>query len=279
MRRRPARSRATRTLSLPTAELRRHDRRRRRARAHRLHRRHHRQRRYARRFASPPTCSCSATPIQKGLVPVSAAAIEKAIELNAVAVSMPTSRRSPGADARPTTGAAGRAAAVAQANPDRVATISQQRSTRSISQAASVSPDRLSGRRLCGALQGVRAARARRRIAQHGRTRRTYRGRRALLLKLLAYKDEYEVRAALHRRHVPEGDRRRSSRATISSNSTLAPPLIKPSGIRDRRTSKNEDVRAVDAARLSHARQACGICGARGSTSSAIARIGRWSAS
>ena len=137
-------------FSLPTERLKRTITRRCRPRQDAFHRRHAASRPRCSGSRSAPTCSWSATPISSARMPLSAAAIERAIELNGEAVAMNKAAFHWGRRA-----AVDRAAVEALARP--AAAVAERRAAplgivRRDGRAAGEVPHRLSGCRLRGAL-------------------------------------------------------------------------------------------------------------------------------
>ena len=153
---------------------------------------------------------------QKGLVPVSREAIERAIELNEVAIESNKRSFSWGRVAAVDPAAVERAARPSAPIALRTAVADAGRDRRPARRV----PHRLPERRLCEALfrpgrQGpVSGSGARR------RPERPRRGGRALCLQADGLQGRVRGRAPLHRRHVPQRASAASSTATTRSNST-----------------------------------------------------------
>ena len=185
---------------------------------------------------------------QLGALPLSADAIEQAIELNGEAVAMNLAAfrwgRRAALDPR-----RGRGAGQARAG-DRERRAAAVAVVRRDGRAARRVPHRLSERRLCGALP--RAGRARCKAAEAAKApgkMRARRSGRALSVQADGLQGRVRGRAALHRRHrsckqVDERVRRRQSRA---SNSISRRRCSRASDKRHRRAAQ-DDVRPVDAA-------------------------------
>ena len=183
---------------------------------------------------------------QLGALPLSADAIEQAIELNGEAVAMNLAAFQLGPPRR------ARSAAVEALAKPAPETATRTRAAVAVvrrdGRAARRIPHRLSERRLCGALP--RAGRA----GEGGRSRegagpeRARRGGRALSVQADGLQGRVRGRAALHRRQFPRAGRRTSSTATSSRfEFHLAPPLLRARTTGDRRAAEDE-LRPVDAA-------------------------------
>ena len=171
---------------------------------------------------SPPTSSCWATPGRRAWCRSSLEALERAIELNGVAVE--TNKRTfdwGRLAAHDLARRAGRAPSRRCASRSRVA-----RTPDGDRRQARRAAHRLPGRRLRRALpRFVEQVRAAEKAARPGRAALAEAVAKSLF-KLMAYKDEYEVGAALHRRRVPARSSRRQFEGDYKLNFHLAPPLF-----------------------------------------------------
>ena len=208
---------------------------------------------------------------QKGLVPLSLDALNRAIELNGVAVE--TSKRT-FAWGRLAAHNLARRAGGGQADPagreDRGAHPEGDR--RQAGRAA----DRLSGQGLCRPLQPLhRAGRDGREGARPGPLR-PRRGGRQVALQADGLQGRVRGRAALHRRRVPE-EARRAVRGRLQALLPSRAAAVRRSRSDDR-PAQEARVRRLDAERVPRARRPQAAARHRASTSSATPRSARWSA-
>ncbi len=204
---------------------------------------------------------------QLGAMPLSAAAIEQAIELNGEAVAMNQAAFHWGRRA-----AVDRAAVEKLAKPaTAIASDARQlsRILRRDGRAAGRIPHRLSERGLCGALP--RPGRQGQGGRGRARARQVRAGRRGGALSVQADGLQGRVRggAALHRRRIPQAGRdrvrRRQSALRISSRAAaVGAPR------QDDRPAAQDELRPVDAAGVPAAGEAQRSCAARRSIRSAV---------
>ena len=247
------------------------DPRRRGRRGRVLRRRHRASPRRSWAIPSPPTSSCWAMPGRRAWCRCRSRRIERAIELNGVAVE--TSKR---------TFAWGRLAA-----HDLAAVQAAAKPTLRVEKPVARTLPEIVAKRveLLTAYQDkAYAERYRAFVDKVARAEKDKApGRRGLaeavaksLYKLMAYKDEYEVGASLQRRRVPE-EARRAVRGRLQAHLPPRAAAVRRSRSRDR-PAQEARIRRLDDAAVPLARRRSSDCAARGSTSSATPRSAAWSA-